>query len=175
MGEKDAKQEIKTRNVPNRSDRTKDGRQGDGESDRHTRRFCLTPCSQWAVSDPHWQLYGYSPASDGISNSLINQELCYVTLPPPLTHRRENHCWYFFFKHWVYITVYIPCWTIILYVRVVFRLHLKFEKFIPNVGPGLRKTFWSYCDQGKHEETGPWPNLFPTCRLRNILSSLNNY
>ena len=31
-----------------------------------------------------------SPVSDGISNSLINQELCYVTLPLPLTHRREK-------------------------------------------------------------------------------------
>lgn len=113
----------------------------ENSTDRHTRRFCLTPCSQWAVSDPHWLLYGYSPASNGISNSLINQELCYVTLPLPLTHKRENHH-HFFLQHNGFILLCAsPTELLILYIKLVLRLQLKFEKFILIMGPSLRKTY----------------------------------
>ncbi len=104
------------RTVWNRWDRTKDGRARQTD----TPGVSVSPsCSQWAVSDPPCLLYGYSPASDGISNSLINQELCYVTLPLPLTHRRENHHSFFFLQHKGFILLCAsPTEPLILYIRL---------------------------------------------------------
>lgn len=133
----------------------------ENSTDRHTRRFCLTPCSQWAVSDPHWLLYGYSPASNGISNSLINQELCYVTLPLPLTHKRENHHHFFSAAQWVYITVCIPYWTINTLHQACSQAVTEIWEIYPHHGSKSQENLLALLMSGDSRETGPWPIFVP--------------
>lgn len=98
--------------------------------------------SQWGVSDPPCLLCEYSPGSDSISNSLINQELCYVTLPPPLTQRRENHnC--FFFHRCTQVLCYCvhPLWTINTRHQVCSQAGGEIWEIIFIVGPSEKKTY----------------------------------
>lgn len=159
-----------------RWDRTKDGDKEGSARQTDTPGVSVSPsCSQWAVSDPPCLLYGYSPASDGISNSLINQELCYVTLPLPLTHRRENHHSFFFSPaaHRVYITVCIPYWTINTQHRARSQAVTEIWEIYPRRGSRSRENL-RCCHRGAGEKPLN-PFWFPTCRFRNVQSSLNNY
>lgn len=151
--------------VQNRWDRTKDGRQRDkeGELDRQTRQASHHPV---VTVDPPCLLYGYSPASDGISNSLINQELCYVTLPLPLTHRRENHHSFFFFFFFpaaqrLYITVCIPHWTINTLHQACSQDVTEISEIYPDRGSKSQENLPALLSSGDPRETGPGPISAP--------------
>lgn len=146
---------------------------GESLADRHTQGISVSPFwSQWAVSDPPCLLCEYSPASDGISNSLINQELCYVTLPPPLTHRRENHQRFFSFlfsaAHWVYITVCIPSEPLIH--QACSQAVTDIWEIYPYHGSESQENLQALMSSGDLPETGPWPISVPKLWVKKCSS-----